>query len=135
LTQWIILWIAAAVLFLVIDMVWLLWLGRGFYVSEIGDLLRQPPNFGAAGAFYVLYVTGLMVMVVWPAVQGGSIGQAILYGAVLGLVAYGTYDLTNLSVMKGFTTRIALIDMAWGTILTGAVSGITASIGLRFLAR
>jgi len=135
LTQWIILWIAAAVLFLVIDMVWLLWLGRGFYVSEIGDLLRQPPNFGAAGAFYALYVTGLMVMVVWPAVQGGSIGQAMLYGAVLGLVAYGTYDLTNLAVMKGFTTRIALIDMAWGTALTGAVSAIAASIGLRLLAR
>lgn len=134
-TQWIILWIAAAVLFLVIDMVWLLWLGRSFYVSEIGDLLRQPPNFGAAGAFYVLYVTGLMVMVVWPAVQGGSVGQAVLQGAVLGLVAYGTYDLTNLAVMKGFTTRIAVIDMAWGTALTGAVAGIVASIGLRLLAR
>lgn len=134
-TQWFILWIAAAVLFLVIDMVWLLWLGRSFYVSEIGDLLRQPPNFGAAGAFYVLYVTGLMVMVVWPAVQGGSVGQAVLQGAVLGLVAYGTYDLTNLAVMKGFTTRIAVIDMAWGTALTGAVAGIVASIGLRLLAR
>lgn len=134
-TQWIILWIAAAVLFLLIDMVWLLWLGRGFYVSEIGDLLRQPPNVGAASAFYILYVTGLMVMVVWPAVQGGSVGQAALYGAILGLIAYGTYDLTNLAVMKGFTTRIAIIDMIWGTVLTAAVSGITASIGLRLLAR
>jgi uncharacterized membrane protein len=135
LTQWIILWIAAAVLFLVIDMVWLLWLGRGFYVSEIGDLLRQPPNMGAAGAFYILYVTGLMVMVVWPAVQGGSVGQAVLYGAILGLIAYGTYDLTNLAVMKGFTTKIAAIDMIWGTVLTGAVSGITAMIGVRLLGR
>lgn len=134
-TQWIILWIAAAVLFLLIDMVWLLWLGRSFYVSEIGELLRQPPNVGAAVAFYILYVTGLMVMVVWPAVQGGSVGQAVLYGAVLGLVAYGTYDLTNLAVMKGFTTRIAIIDMIWGTVLTAAVSGITASIGLRLLGR
>ena len=134
-TQWIILWIAAAILFLLIDMVWLLWLGRSFYVSEIGELLRQPPNVGAAVAFYILYVTGLMVMVVWPAVQGGSVGQAVLYGAVLGLVAYGTYDLTNLAVMKGFTTRIAIIDMIWGTVLTAAVSGITASIGLRLLGR
>lgn len=134
-TQWIILWIAAAVLFLLIDMVWLLWLGRGFYVNEIGDLLRQPPNMAAAGAFYILYVTGLMVMVVWPAVQGGSVGQAVLYGAILGLIAYGTYDLTNLAVMKGFTTKIAVIDMIWGTVLTGAVSGITAMIGVRLLGR
>lgn len=134
-TQWIILWIAAAVLFLIIDMVWLLWLGRSFYVSEIGDLLRQPPSLGAAGAFYLLYVTGLMVMVVWPAVQEGSVGQAALYGAILGLIAYGTYDLTNLAVMKGFTTRIAIIDMIWGTVLTGAVSGITAAIGVRLLGK
>ena len=134
-TQWVILWIAAAVLFLVIDMIWLLWLGRSFYVSEIGDLLRQPPNIGAAGAFYIVYVTGLMVMVVWPAVQAGSVGQALLYGAALGLVAYGTYDLTNLAVMKGFTTKIAIIDMAWGTILTGLVSGITVTIGMRLLGK
>lgn len=134
-TQWIILWIAAAVLFLLIDMAWLLWLGRSFYVNEIGDLLRQPPNMAAAGAFYILYVTGLMVMVVWPAVQGGSVGQAVLYGAILGLIAYGTYDLTNLAVMKGFTTKIAVIDMIWGTVLTGAVSGITAMIGVRLLGR
>lgn len=134
-THWIILWIAAVVLFLLIDMVWLLWLGRSFYVSEIGDLLRQPPNMGAAGAFYILYVTGLMVMVVWPAVQGGSVGQAVLYGAILGLIAYGTYDLTNLAVMKGFTTKIAVIDMIWGTVLTGTVSGITAMIGIRLLGR
>lgn len=134
-TQWIILWIAAAVLFLIIDMVWLLWLGRSFYVSEIGDLLRQPPNLGAAGAFYVLYVTGLMIMVIWPAVQAQSVPQAVLFGAMLGLVAYGTYDLTNLAVMKGFTTKIAIIDMLWGTVLTSAVAGLAATIGIRFLAR
>ena len=134
-TQWIILWIAAAVLFLIIDMFWLLWLGRSFYVSEIGDLLRQPPNLGAAGAFYVLYVTGLMIMVIWPAVQAQSVPQAVLFGALLGLVAYGTYDLTNLAVMKGFTTKIAIIDMLWGTVLTSAVAGLAATIGIRFLAR
>ena len=81
------------------------------------------------------YATGMMVMVVWPAVQGGSIGQAVIYGAILGLIAYGTYDLTNLAVMKGFTTKIAVIDMIWGTVLTGAVSGITAMIGLKLLAK
>ena len=78
-THWIILWIVAAILFLAIDMVWLLWLGRSFYVSEIGDLLRQPPNMAAAGAFYVLYVTGLMIMVIWP----GTASRIGLAGAHL----------------------------------------------------
>ena len=127
--HWILLWIAAAVLFLVIDMVWLLWLGRGFYTSEIGPLLSQTPNLGAAGAFYLLYVTGLMIMVIWPAHQAQSISQALIYGAVVGLMAYGTYDLTNLAVAKGFTTKIAIIDMAWGTVLTASVSALTVWVG------
>jgi uncharacterized membrane protein len=133
--QWVILWVVAAVLFLVIDMVWLLWLGRGIYVSEIGEILRQPPNLPAAAAFYVLYVTGLMIMVIWPAVQAQSVWQGLIYGAVLGLIAYGTYDLTNLAVMKGFTTKIAIIDMLWGTILTGSVSALTVTVATRFFAR
>lgn len=128
-TSWIILWIAAAVLFVAIDMVWLLWLGRGFYVSEIGELLKQPPSMAAAAAFYALYVTGLMVLVIWPAVQAGSVGQALLYGAIAGAFAYGTYDLTNLAVMKGFTAKIAMIDLAWGTALTAVVSALATWIG------
>ena len=135
LTHWIILWIAAAVLFLAIDMVWLLWLGRSIYVTEIGEILRQPPNMAAAGAFYILYVTGLMVMVIWPAFQAQSVQQALLQGAILGLIAYGTYDLTNLAVMKGFTTKIAIIDMVWGMVLTGAVSALTVLIGTRMLTK
>jgi uncharacterized membrane protein len=134
-THWIVLWLAAAVLFLAIDMVWLLWLGRSIYVSEIGGILRQPPNMAAAGAFYVLYITGLMIMVIWPAFKAQSVAQGLAYGALLGLIAYGTYDLTNLAVMKGFTTKIAIIDMIWGTILTGSVAALTVLVGTRFLAR
>ena len=128
--HWILLWIAAAAVFLALDMLWLLWLGRGFYVSEIGDLLRQPPNLGAAIAFYLLYVTGLMIMVIWPAVEARSAMQALIFGGVLGLLAYGTYDLTNLAVMKGFTVKIATIDMIWGKLLTAATAGIATWIGL-----
>ena len=134
-THWILLWIAAAVIFLAIDLVWLGWLGRGLYQAEIGPLLRQPFNLPAAGAFYVLYITGLMIMVIWPAFQAQSVLQALLRGALLGLIAYGTYDLTNLAVMKGFTTKIAIIDMVWGTVLTGAVSALTVLVGTKLLAR
>jgi uncharacterized membrane protein len=133
--HWILLWIAAAVIFLAIDLVWLGWLGRGIYQAEIGPLLRQPFNIPAAVAFYLLYITGLMIVVVWPAFQAQSVSQALLKGALLGLIAYGTYDLTNLAVMKGFTTKIAIIDMIWGTVLTGTVAALTVLIGTRFLIR
>lgn len=132
--HWASLWVISAVLFLLIDMVWLLWLGRSIYVSEIGALLRQPPNFAAAAAFYLLYVSVLMVMVIWPASKSQSLVQALTYGALLGLFAYGTYDLTNLAVLKGFTTRIALIDLAWGTALTAFVSAATVALSTRLWA-
>ncbi|MFO1121183.1 MAG: DUF2177 family protein [Hyphomicrobiales bacterium] len=129
----IVLWIAAAVILLVIDMIWLTWLGRGFYVSEIGGLLREKPDLGAAGAFYALYVTGLLVFVLRPAWLAGSVSQALIYGALFGLVAYGTYDLTNLAVLKGFTTRIAIIDMVWGAVLSGVSSALAVWIASHLL--
>lgn len=129
----IVLWIAAAVILLVIDMIWLTWLGRGFYVSEIGGLLREKPDLDAAGAFYALYVTGLLVFVLRPAWLAGSVSQALIYGALFGLVAYGTYDLTNLAVLKGFTTRIAIIDMVWGAVLSGVSSALAVWIASHLL--
>jgi uncharacterized membrane protein len=123
------LWLAAAVIFLAVDMVWLTWLGKPFYVAEIGTMLREKPLLPAAIAFYAVYITCLLILVVVPAFKAGSVSQALLYGAVFGLAAYGTYDLTNLAVLKGFTTRIALIDLAWGTALTAGVSAATVALG------
>jgi uncharacterized membrane protein len=104
--------------FLVIDLLWLAWLGRGLYVAEIGPLLRKTPNLAAAAAFYILYLAGLTLFVTLPAFTAGMPVQALLAGAAFGLVAYATYDLTSLAVIEGFTLRIALIDMAWGAALT-----------------
>lgn len=117
----------AGLVFLVLDMLWLLWLARGLYVSEIGAILKPQPNLWAATAFYLLYLAGLTIFVLLPAAENGSVMRAALLGAAFGLVAYGTYDLTNLAVMQGFTTRIALIDMAWGTFVTGSVSAISVA--------
>lgn len=114
-------------LFLLIDLVWLMWLGRQFYVAEIGSLLRTSPNLYAAAAFYLIYTLGLVVFAISGAVQDASPMQGLIYGALFGLIAYATYDLTNLAVLEGFTTRIALIDMAWGTLL----SGVTAAIAVK----
>ncbi len=110
------------VLFVAIDLVWLMGPGRPFYVAEIGSLLRGQPNLPAAIAFYVLYAFGLCYFAVMPGFKAGLPWQALVQGALLGLIAYATYDLTNLAVVNGFTTRIALIDMFWGSLLSGAVA-------------
>ena len=123
-------YVFAVVIFVAIDMIWLLWLGRPFYVAEIGGLMRTNPNLAAAVAFYLLYSVGVVYFAVNGAVQSGNASQALLQGAMLGLIAYGTYDLTNLAVINGFTLKIALIDLVWGTVLTAAVSWLVSRICL-----
>jgi uncharacterized membrane protein len=118
-------YIVVFVVFLAIDFVWLSNAGRLLYRPEIGQLLLDKPNFTVAFLFYALYAAGLLFFVVAPQVSGGSIGKALLYGGFFGLVAYATYDMTNLATMKGFTTRIAIIDMVWGTVLSGSVSAVS----------
>ena len=113
------------VLFVAIDMIWLTEIGRGYYVTEIGGLLRPKPMLSAAALFYLLYPIGLVAFAIWPGFNILSPLYAMKFGALLGLVAYGTYDLTSLSVIQGFTWRIALIDLAWGTVLSAVVAGAT----------
>jgi uncharacterized membrane protein len=115
-------YVLTLVLFVGIDLVWLMGPGRPFYVAEIGGLLRSQPNLPAAIAFYALYAVGLCYFAVMPGLKAGQPTLALAQGAFLGLMAYATYDLTNLAVVNGFTTRIALIDMAWGSVLSGAVA-------------
>jgi uncharacterized membrane protein len=111
--------------FLAIDAVWLTNAGRLLYVPEIGHLLKDKPNLLVAFIFYAIYALGLLVFVVQPAVSEDGYGRALFYGAFFGFVAYATYDMTNLATLKGFTTKIAIIDMAWGTILSATVSGVS----------
>ena len=117
--------------FVLIDMVWLMGVARSTYMAEMGSLLRKQPNLFAALVFYILYAAGI-----WFFAVRGSEGQTVLstvgIGAALGLVAYGTYDLTNLSVMEGFNIRIAMIDLAWGTCVTAMATAI-AVLTLRAL--
>ena len=121
------------VILLVIDLFWLLGPGRSFYVSEIGGLLRSQPQLGASLAFYLLYAAGLTYFGVMPSFKASSAALALGQGALFGLMAYATYDLTNLAVLNGFTLRIALIDMAWGTVLSGVTAWITTSILMKFV--
>ena len=120
------------ILFLAIDMVWLLGPGRPIYMTEIGGLMRVNPNFLAALAFYLIYAGGLVFFAVSAAVQAGAPQQALWQGALFGFMAYATYDLTNLSVINGFTLKIAMIDLVWGSVLSGVVSWLATKILLAF---
>jgi uncharacterized membrane protein len=110
--------------FLVIDLIWLGFVARPFYQAQLGPLMKDDVNWGAAMVFYVIFVAGIVILAVWPAVERESFSRAVVLGAVLGLVAYAAYDLTNLATLEGFPRTMAMVDLVWGTVLTGTVSAI-----------
>jgi uncharacterized membrane protein len=112
----------------VFDALWLTVVASKFYKSQIGSLLLEKPNMTAAIIFYVIYVVGVVAFVISPALEKGSWQYALGYGALFGFVAYATYDLTNLSTLKGFTLKVVIVDMIWGVCLTAAVSVIAYGI-------
>jgi uncharacterized membrane protein len=119
----------AFAIYLLIDAVWLSTAGPTLYATELKGMLLDNPNFVIAVAFYALYSLGVVMFVVRPA--GGDVIYALRMGALFGLVAYATYDMTNLATLKGFTTKIAIIDLVWGTVLSASVSSLTV-LALRF---
>jgi uncharacterized membrane protein len=125
-------YVVAVVIFLSLDALWLKVMGPTFYARELGSLLRGDPNLYVALGFYLLYVVGLCYFAIHPGLTTGSVLEAVLRGALFGLIAYATYDLTNLSTMNGFSTRVAFVDMAWGTTVSALVSGLTVAIMRRF---
>ncbi len=112
------------VVFLAIDAVWLSMAGRLVYVPEIGALLKDKPDFLVAFIFYAIYALGLLMFVVSPGLAAPGLAKTLLWGGLFGFVAYATYDLTNLATMKGFTFRIAMIDLVWGSVLSASVSTV-----------
>ncbi|MCM2395958.1 DUF2177 family protein [Rhizobium sp. S95] len=118
-------YLSAAVVFFGLDYIWLSRVAIGFYRSEIGDLLRDKPNMAAAAAFYLFYIGGIVYFAVIPGLQKESLAVTCFNGALLGLVAYGTYDATNLATLKNWTLNVSVVDVLWGAILTA----IAASSG------
>ena len=110
------------------DAFWLLAVASRLYRREMGDILLSRPNFVAAGIFYLIYTAGIVAFVVSPALEQQSWQHAVGYGALLGLVAYATYDLTNLATLRGFSISIAMIDLVWGVVLTSAVGGLSFAV-------
>ena len=117
--------------FLALDFTWLGLVARGFYKEQLGQLLAPDVRWVPAILFYMLYVGAVLVFAVLPAVERGSLGRAVLLGGFFGVVAYATYDLTNLATLRGFPTTVAAVDMVWGGVLTATV----ATVGYLFAAR
>ena len=123
-TRSLMIYAATLLVFLGIDFVWLSAMG-GFYRQEMGSLMRAVPNITVAGLFYAAYVVGILVFAVRPSDPSMGLAQVALLGALFGALAYGTYDLTNLATLNGFTVKVAVGDIVWGSSLTAicAVAG------------
>lgn len=124
-------YLIALPVFLVIDMIWLGLVAKGFYAKQIGFLMKTNINWTAAIIFYLIFIVGLVLFVITPAITNNSWQQALLLGALFGLITYATYDLTNLATLKNWPLLVTVVDLLWGTILAASVSIITYFIVIK----
>lgn len=120
---WIVAFIAAAVAFGALDALWLGWAGPNFYRPRLGDLLADSFRMAPALVFYAAYVAAIVWFAVRPGLTAG-LGAAVLNGALLGAICYATYDLTNQTTLRHWSTAVTVADIAWGAFATAAAAGI-----------
>ena len=123
----------ALITFFAIDLLWLGVVAKGFYQTHMGHLMKPSVNWAAAFTFYLLFLVGLVVLVIMPAVERKSFAQAVVLGGLFGLVTYAAYDLTNLATLDGFPLKVALVDLVWGTVLCATVSAVTFLVSTRLI--
>ena len=115
-----------------LDFLWLSSMSQPLYHRDLGPLLAENPNMTVAVIFYLIFIIGILIFAVRPALASGDWRTAALYGALFGFFAYTTYDLTNFATMKVWTLRVTLLDIAWGTFLTGTVAVAASIVALKF---
>lgn len=115
-------YVSTGIAFALIDSVWLRSMYTRLYQPEIGELLMKGIRWGPAVVFYLLYITGMLVFAVLPALKNGSGQTALVQGALLGFFCYMTYDLTNFATLKVWSLKVTILDIIWGTMLTGSAS-------------
>lgn len=118
--------IVTGLVFLGLDALMLSRVMKPLFEAHIGPLMLDSPRMLPAALFYLGYVAGLIWLVSWPALREGSALQALIGGAVLGAVAYGTYELTSYTIMRDWHPTMVAIDLAWGAVLTG----VSAAVGV-----
>lgn len=121
-----------AAAFLVIDMIWLGVVAKKFYAERLAGLLLERPNLTAAAVFYLVYVVGVIIFAVGPALRDGTWLTALGYGALFGFFAYATYDMTNYATLRNWPLSVSVVDTLWGTALTGTSAAI-GYFGVRLL--
>jgi uncharacterized membrane protein len=129
LARYIAAYLAAAVVMAALDYLWLGYFSKAFFEPAVGSLLAARTDMSVAVLFYVLYIVGILLFAVSPALRGGGWSTALALGAAFGFFAYMTYDLTNMATLKVWPVHIAAIDIAWGTLVTGvaALAGYAAA--------
>ena len=121
-----------ALIFLIIDVIWLSFAVKSFYRPNLGDLLLDKPVMWAAALFYIIYVIGVATVILEPAVDSQLTLKFVIRAFVFGLVAYGTYNLTNMATIKGWSANVVFVDMIWGGLLTSFSSYAGISIAKKF---
>jgi uncharacterized membrane protein len=111
--------------FFAIDMIWLGFIAKDFYRENIGQLLTPNINWTAAIVFYLMFIAGLVIFVISPAIEKSSWHYALIYGALFGLITYATYDLTNLATLKDWSLKVTIVDLIWGMVLSASVSTVS----------
>ena len=120
-------------IFFIIDLVWLGVIAKGFYQKHLGYLMRPQINWAAAILFYLLFIIGIVLFAVRPALELQSPVRALVFGALFGFFTYATYDLTNLATVKDWPVIVTAIDLIWGTVLCGAVAWGSYAISNKIL--
>ena len=121
-----VLYMSTAIVFLALDVVMLKLVLRPLFEDRLGNWLLDEIRVGPAIAFYLMYIAGLVWLVSLPALRTGGPAHALLGGAVVGAMAYGTYEFTNYATLRAWAPQMVAVDVAWGTVLTG----LSAWLGL-----
>jgi len=123
-SQLVVAYFLTVLVFLSVDFIWLSRIATRFYADRLGHLLMAQPNLAAAAMFYMIYVVGIIIFAVGPALRSESLSTAIVYGALFGFFTYATYDFTNYATLKNWPVSVVLVDVAWGTVLSALSAGL-----------
>jgi uncharacterized membrane protein len=127
------LYLIALPVFFAIDMLWLGVISKDFYKQQLGYIMTPNVNWYAAIIFYLIFIAGLVLFVISPALAKNSLQHALVFGALFGFITYATYDLTNLATIKDWPLKVTIIDMIWGAVLASSVSTVTYLVSNKIL--